>query len=114
MSGAEPAALVESVREDTLELRGRGRDESLGSSEPLRVRQRPHGGLQLLVGEHHGVLMTRGNTRPSSAPVSAPPSAAAMFAASVVSDSSTSTAAITYTPRRSFSRSSPRRAARRS
>ena len=58
MGGAEPAALLQRVRQDALELRRRRRDQPLRSREALGVRERPHGGVHLLVGEHQGVLVS--------------------------------------------------------
>ena len=94
MRRAEPAALVEGVREHALKLRRGLGHEPLRAREPLRIRQRPHRRLDLLVGEHQARLVIRGRSRPITEPASAPPTAAPMFASSVVSDSSTSTAAI--------------------
>ncbi len=95
MRGPEPAPLVQRLGEHALELRrGRGH-KPLGAREPVRIGQRPDGRVQLLVREHQARLVKTGRSSPIAVPASAPPTAAPMFAASVVSESSTSTAAMT-------------------
>ncbi len=49
---AEPAALLQGVGEDPLELRGDGGEPLLRAPEAVGLGQRGHGGLQLLVREH--------------------------------------------------------------
>src|SRR3954447_24894708 len=49
---AEPAALVEGVGQDALELGSDGREPLLRALESVGLGQRGHGGLQLLVREH--------------------------------------------------------------
>ena len=56
----------ERVRQHALELRGRRGHQPLRAREALRVGQRPHGGVHLLVGEHQGGLVSRGSSRPIS------------------------------------------------
>ena len=106
---AEPAALVQGLRQHALELGRRGGHEPLRVGEALWVGQRADCGVHLLVREHQAFRVIVGRSSPITAPTRAPPTAAEMFASSVVSERSTSTAAITYTPSRSFSRSLPRR-----
>ena len=52
MGVAEPAALLERVRQHALQLGRQHRQGALGAGEALRVGQRPHGRLHLLVREH--------------------------------------------------------------
>ena len=102
VSGAIPAissarsrgSFLARLRQDALKLRRGGRDQPLGSLEALRVGQRAHRRLQLLVGEHQEDLTSCGSSSPITETASAPPTAAAMFASSVVSESRTSTAAM--------------------
>ena len=78
---AEPAALVQRVGEDPLELRGERRHARAPPREALGVGQRADRRLHLLVGEHGGqdalLRVKSGSASPSSAPARAPPSAAA-------------------------------------
>src|SRR5918999_2974072 len=113
---AEPAALLQRVGQDPLQLRGELRQRPLGAGEALWIGERPDGRVHLLVAEHQYALLrvNTGRTRPRRLPARPPPTAAPMLALSSASESRTSTIATTYTPRSSFSRSSPRRAAMRS
>src|ERR1044072_386532 len=49
---AEPAALVQGLDEDALQLRGRRGQQPLGAGVAVRVGQQAHRLLELLVGEH--------------------------------------------------------------